>query len=141
MPSKKISISIPTHTYNKITKRYEGNTSATINTQLERYFEALRRERRGLRYILTENECALILDATNGTIHYPESVPLFAYGIRDAIDLDKLDEKWDVDADVLMRKISDAPYITYLTLIDGAERWWNRVSRGETPPYTDLLAD
>jgi len=141
MPVSKMSISLLPKTAAEVKRRNRGNQSATVNSQLARYFEALRRERRGLRNILTENECALILDATNGVSHYPETVNMFAYGVLDAIELDDLDAKWGVDPSELMLKIQNAAYITYLTIIDGAERWWIRVAQGEQPPHTDLLAD
>lgn len=140
MPVEKLSVSIAPDITGQINTRAEGNVSGAINKSLSRYFALLQRGLAELRSQLSEQECALILDATNGSA-FADTITLNMLwaDIEDAVTLDGLDQKWSVDGQVLVAKIKNAGMSGQTALIDASERWWNRVSAGENPGYAELL--
>lgn len=60
--------------------------------------------------------------------------------IADAVSLDGLDRKWQVDGAALVNKLQAGGMIGQAALVDASERWWNRVAAGEQPAYSELLA-
>lgn len=139
MTVTKLSISLMPEVFQEIELREEGNTSGTINKCLERYFMLLARTRAELRECLSEEECALILDAINGVFHSTHTIFLLWIEIKDAIELNSLDRVWKVNGPTLIAKIKNAGLIGQAALIDGAECWWKRKSAGEQPVWQDLL--
>lgn len=143
MPVTKLSMSFRPQIMAEIERRSEvehGNVSGVANKALDRYFALLARARAELRSQLSDNECALILDATNGTMFSDTfSLSHLWAEIADAVSLDGLDQKWEVDGDALVAKIQASGMIGQAALIDASERWWRRVSQGEQPGYGELL--
>ena len=140
MPVQKLSVSLTLDIMAEITTRAEGNISGAINQALERYLALLARARAELRNQLSDHECALIIDATNGTAFADTiSLGMLWDEIEDACQLDQLDRKWDVNGSDMVAKIKAAGMIGQTALIDASERWWNRVSAGEQPAYGELL--
>lgn len=143
MPVTKLSMSFRSAIMAEVEIRSEveqGNVSGVVNKALDRYFALLARSRAELRNQLSENECALILDATNGTMF----ADTFSLGhlwaeIADACDLDGLDRKWKVDGLALVEKVQASGMIGQAALIDASERWWRRVGQGEQPGYGEML--
>lgn len=143
MPVTKLSMSFRPEIMAEIERRAEveqGNLSGVVNKSLDRYLALLARARAELRSHLSENECALILDATNGTAF----VDTFSLGhlwaeIADACDLDALDAKWHIDKSALVATIKNSGIVRQTALIDASERWWRRVGNGEQPSYAELL--
>ena len=140
MPVSKLSISLSPEVAAGIALRDDHNTSGAIDESLARWFEALRRARAELRPQFSEAEQALILDVCNGTIYEPYSIPLLWASVEDGIALDGLAAKWAIDGPALVARLRGLTYTQSAALVDGAERWWKRVSDGEQPPHTDLLA-
>lgn len=142
MPVKKLSVSLSPAASAFIdarSSRADGNTSGTISESLERYAAILARERAELRSQLTPGEQALIIDVTNGSLFYSYSLSMLWAEIEDGCSLDRLDQKWEIDAAALVAKVKAAGIAGQAALVDACERWWNRVGAGEQPPYTDLL--
>ena len=143
MPVTKLSLSFRPQIMAEIERRAEveqGNVSGVVNKALDRYFALLARARAELRNQLSDDECALILDATNGTMFADTfSLSHLWAEIADAVSLDGLDTKWRVDGQALVAKVQAAGMIGQAALIDASERWWRRVSQGEQPGYGELL--
>lgn len=60
--------------------------------------------------------------------------------IADAVSLDRLDEKWEIDGAALVEKIRASGILGQTALIDASERWWRRVANSEQPAYGEMLA-
>lgn len=76
---------------------------------------------------LTERESALILDALNGTMFYDDKVlveSILWQEIADAISLDKLDQKWEVDGPALVAKLKAASHEDATQIVKLAQEFW-----------------
>lgn len=139
---KKIAITISPHILTEVDQRAEyGNVSGALARCLDRYFALLARSLAEWRNQLSDNECALILDATNGTAFADTfSLSHLWAEIADAVNLDGLDRKWSVDGQALVDKLQASGMIGQAALIDASERWWRRVANGEQPAWSEMLA-
>jgi hypothetical protein len=121
--------------------RDESLSTALTRTVL-RYVAILAHERRELRPHFSASECALILDACNGTAFMDAmSVRLLPDGVEDAIQYEQLDAKWDVNGDALMAKLRSTTFAQRMALVDAIQRWWDAVQPGEPSEYGTLLDD
>jgi hypothetical protein len=59
--------------------------------------------------------------------------------VKDGIQLDGLDKKWNINGAALVEKIKSLPYPEKCALIDASERWWNFVASGNQPGWLDTL--
>lgn len=111
--------------------------NAAGNTALERYFEIIASERNTLRKTFTQAELSAILDACNGVWHSPITMGVAALGIGigDALELDGLAAKWQIDGDKLLAKIEQMTQFQHLALIDWIERTWANHDRTD---WSDL---
>lgn len=144
MAVDKISISLMPEVAARIAKRHErgdaGNRSFAIAKQLNRYFDMIDHCKRELRSMLSDKECALILDAFNGTAFMDTvSIRYAWHEIADAIDMDRLDHKWEVDGKALVDKLQSLSFGHLIALVDSTEIWWNRVASGEQLEYGEML--
>jgi len=142
MPVQKFSVSLMENTMKEIEKRYhmEGERSTVINRSLDRYFDLLARTRRELRKLLDDKEMGLILDALNGTAFFDTfGIYLVQHEIADAISMDGLDKKWEVDGKALVEKMNAMNDAQRLALVDAVQCWWDRVANGEQPEYGEAL--
>ncbi len=146
MKAQRFSITMPPSTLEHVAARQanpqdeqSADRSSVIAKSLNRYFYALDSARRALRQRLSEGEQGLILDALNGTLFSePFSVGIIEHEIADAI-ADGYAEKWQVDGPALVEKLTALSYCEKLAIVDAAERWWNRVARGEQPAVGEML--
>lgn len=90
---------------------------------LERYYKAVDATLYAIN--LSYGDAMLIIDALNGYLMTPELPQLLVHNVRDAIQMDHLDAKWDVDGADLIRKLDQLTPIDCLAINDGVERWWN----------------
>lgn len=142
MPVIKQTISLPEPVAASLKLR-DGQLSGAVSRAVMRYLSILAYERRELRQQFSAAECGLILDACNGIAFMDSfSVRLFPAGVRDAIEMDGLDRKWQVDGQTLLVKLDATTFPQRMALVDAVQRWWNRGAEpGEPPAYGDLLAD
>ncbi len=106
---------------------------------LERYYALLRDELAPLRDRLTEGEALLILDAMNGLMTEAHTYRLLWANVADAIRLDGLDRKWEVDGDRLVTLLqSISPGVT-MALCDAVERAWNLVGQGDGRDMREIV--
>lgn len=82
---------------------------------------------------LSEAEWKLINDACDGVIYDTTSARLLWAGIDDAIRLDGLADKWQVDGPVLVNKLRNLSAAQVLAVIDQAERFWAGSIKGAEP--------
>ncbi len=96
--------------------------SSTINTIADRYQETVRRSMP--RFSL--GEWCLIFDSLNGYFARPASTAVggIAINVSDGVELDRLDEKWDVDGRALVEKLRSMSWPQLLAILDASERWW-----------------
>lgn len=99
-----------------------GQRSVVVNRDLERLYTLYQRALR--RASLTVDEACLIVDALNGSLYDARTAGLLPAGVRDAIQLDGLAEKWGVDGDALVQKLSALDEFSCMAIIDAAERVW-----------------
>lgn len=117
-----------------------GERADTIRESLERYFYLLAKGRASLREKLTENEMALIIDNENGTINSAPHIPVVWYNVEDGINLNGLDEKWNIDGPALLDKLKNLQIHECFALVDAAERYWEANTKGDAPErFLDAL--
>ena len=121
MIGKKTSVYITANIEKQIMQRGD-NRSGIINRDLERYYTVLDRALRTVS--LTENEALLIVDVLNGSILDTLSVRMLWAGVEDAINLDKVDEKWGINGAALVEKLRSLGEIQCLAVVAAAERFW-----------------
>ena len=108
----------------KIAERTGHNLSAgTVAARdLERYYSLLDSELPEL----SPNEWNLLRDALNGTLTETSSMKMLWLDAADAIALDSLAEKWDVDGKALVERLRSFSLAQYYAVADAVERWWAR---------------
>lgn len=112
----------------------------TANRALERYFHILGERRRRLKDSLTQAELSLLVDACNGIVWWDaECIKLLPREIEDAIMLNKLDEKWDVDEQALLARLKELDLLALCALMDWVERFWSGPYLKEKPDYSQIL--
>jgi hypothetical protein len=104
------------------------NTGAaeTIRRDLERYYAIMQAELRPIQATMTPSEALLICDALNGTLIGPDTPKHLHAEIADAIDLEHLDEKWQVNGPNLLALIEAWTPGQSMAVCDAVQRWWKR---------------
>ena len=120
MATKSVSVNLQPEILGALAER--GQRAPTINRDLERLYTLYERALR--RIDLSVEEACLIVDALNGSLYDAKTARLLPATIRDAIQLDGLDRKWDVDGEALVEKLSGLDDLTCMAIIDAAERFW-----------------
>ena len=120
MATKSVSVNLQPHILDELAER--GQRAPTINRDLERLYTLYQRALR--RVSLTVDEACLIVDALNGSLYDARTAGLLPAGVRDAIRLDGLDQKWSVDGESLVQKLSELDDLACMAIIDAAERVW-----------------
>lgn len=116
-----------------------GTPTQAINEGLERYYQLLARTRKAMENKFAAAELALIADSCNGTLFEAWSIPLLHANIEDAITLDRLNEKWGVEEELLLDKLKALTHVECHAMVDAVERFWKATARGETIEYADIL--
>ncbi len=124
----KIAIYLPDSLLNELSARGD-NRSGTISRDLERLYTLYNR---ALATVSLElNEAYLIVDALNGVLMDANNAKLLWAEIEDAIKLDHLDQKWQVDSKALVEKLRNLNEIQAMAIIDAAERFWQAQKDGK----------
>jgi hypothetical protein len=113
-------------------QRHEQAQAHQEGRDLARYQALLAQGRQTLREKFVDKELAAILDTLNG--HWfaePWSVGYIAAEVADAIELNGLDQKWELSGPALLHTLQGLSFLESMALADAVERWWNRVSAGE----------
>lgn len=133
--STKLSITLHPDTHAKIEAKqdsFDGNFSGTVEKLLSRYLDLLQREQVELNRMFAPNEKGLIVDALNGTgFLYPFSVQMVCAAIEDALSMDGLGKKWEIEEDVFLSKINTLSNGQKHALVDAVQAWWGAVGNGK----------
>ncbi len=100
----------------------DGSTSGAIYAAIDRLGYLLKTAMP----TLTDDEWQLIYDARNGAINTPASQAVSGLigAIEDAIDLDHLDKKYDIDGVALLAKLKKLDRVGRMAVLDSAEQYW-----------------
>lgn len=120
MATKTVSINFQPEIMDALAER--GQRAPTVNRDLGRLYTLYDRALR--RLDLTVDEACLIVDALNGTIHDVRSGVRFWIDVQDAIELEGLAEKWNVDGKALIEKLTALDELSCMAIVDAAERFW-----------------
>jgi hypothetical protein len=99
-----------------------SNRNHIIHRDLERLYTLYRLALREMK--LTLPECWFIADMLNGSLMDANTAGLIWAEAEDAIALDGLDKKWQVDGKALVKKLKALSHVQALALVDAAERFW-----------------
>jgi hypothetical protein len=109
-----------------LTDRANPPTNATFSQvaqrDLERYYTLL--DLALTQVQLSDGEASLIVDAMNGTLINLQAAQLLPAEIEDAIALDSLDRKWEVDGAALVAKLQGMSLLQRMAICDAVERFW-----------------
>ena len=126
---KKTTVTLPPESVNQIDARRGGEAvSMQVNADLEMLWEILVIGLREAKTLLSPTEASLILDVQNGVFISPVAVWIrggLAHQIEDAIKHDQLDQKWKIDGEKLVEKLTNAPPLVVVALLDWARVFWN----------------
>ena len=108
-----------------IATRTDGSIGAIAERDLTRYYLLLAHELKRLK--LSSNEAMFFCDLLNGTLSdfHINPANMLLIDALDGIDMDKLDQKWELDKG-LLAKISEFNILQAAAIIDGVERFWMR---------------
>jgi hypothetical protein len=113
--------------------------SGTLNAVADRYQSIVRRAMPKLAL----NEWMLIMDAMSSTFAQ-SGADIDAYGlvhnIEDAIALDGLDKKWEIDGSILIQKLRGHSFAGLVALLDAVERYWAKGTRVVEDPRAEIEA-
>lgn len=119
----------------------QGELAQTAATALERYFYLLANRRGELRGQFSDSELGLLCDACNGSRYgVASNVKHLPIGIEDAVKLDRLDQKWEIDGAALVSKLKELDLLSLCTLVDGIERFWSGAYHKENADFSQVLA-
>ncbi len=99
-----------------------SNRSQIIHRDLQRLYTLYRLALREVK--LTLPECWFLVDMLDGSLMDANTAGLLWAEAEDAIALDGLDAKWQVDGKALVKKLKALSHVQALALVDAAERFW-----------------
>jgi hypothetical protein len=105
-------------------ERFAESPEAALRTgqDMERYRWLLDQALAGLQF--SRGEACLICDALNGTWLLNDTWRWWPAEVEDAIRLNGLDDKWEVDAKALLSKVNGLTPTELCAVADAAERFW-----------------
>lgn len=111
--------------------------SLTAQRDLERYYALLAAELRTV--TLSPNEAQLLVDANNGTLWEPHTMRLLWAGVDDAILLDGLAAKWQVNGKELVATLRLLTPGQTVAVVDAVERTWSALTADPDRLMADTL--
>lgn len=119
-----------------------GSVSAGSENAVNAYVNIRPRVLRELKNQFTKEELSLIVDSLNGTIFDPKLATnnsMLSAGIEDSISFDGIDEKWGVDKESILNKITNLSAAHTYFLMEEISRFWN-IPKAYGAPTPDLEA-
>lgn len=136
--SRRVTIHIPESLEAALRER-DSNLSASLRDALERYLDLVRHECAALNDMLSDGEIGMIFDVMRKRRLRPGWERFLPDHIDVAGRLDRLDQKWGVEAPDLAAKLTRMNRAQLVALVDAAARHWQRASVGENPSVRDAL--
>ena len=133
MPTR-INISV---TSDALYKSLSGSVQAGALYVLDAFPALYQRTLADMRGTFSEAELSLILDIHNGTLLTPGIAGQhIGIAVRDSIELDGSDSKWEIDGNALLGKIEPLPIFARACLELWAVGYWEDSDR----PVSDYIA-
>ena len=113
------------------------NLNAGVTYALEAFLPLYRRTLHEIRGKFTEGELSLLIDVSNGLCLTPGIAGQHTITqVADGCDLDKLDEKWEIDKKTFVEKLESLPIFSLACLEVWATGFWcSKNSQGEVGTY------
>lgn len=94
----------------------------------------------GLRGVFSPNEIKLMVDAFNTLALTPSHAGQnLVVQIEDAVSIEKLDEKWDVDANAFLPKLRDLDRFQAACMEIALKGFWEQFSRDDGIPLEEWI--
>jgi hypothetical protein len=109
-------------------QRGTDNFSQKVQEIITDHYYMLLRTKKEVEGVFTEKEWNCIKDALNGSM-LPANISyrtMLKAQIEDAVLLDKIDEKWGIDAEALVRKIGGLTEFQCYTISKMVDEFWNQ---------------
>lgn len=134
MTTEKITISINQTLLDQIQQRTgkDGNRSAEISMALNNWYTTMMQLKINMDLMFSDEEKGLIIDATNGVyVGDMFNATLIWANVDDSIDMDGLDEKWNVDdPKALVDKLRKLSPAHCWALVEAIRDWWDVDNQG-----------
>lgn len=101
-----------------------GNLAAIVTHFTDTYYHVRASFAQWIKQKFSENELKLILDADNGLSFSVQLIAGYLAHLEDAIAIDGLDTKWDVDAKTFLGKIKAMPKHELMMLHEWSHWFW-----------------
>lgn len=102
-----------------------GSLNAAGSYIMAAWLPLMHRTLHDLKGVFTADELMLMIDRHNGVMLSPDYAgQSLALGVRDSIELDRTDQKWNVDKDRMLNKIDALPVFTRACLEVWAVAFW-----------------
>lgn len=128
MANNRIQFVVDNQTLDRLTPTGEiQSPSLSAKRAVERYYSLINWSLREVQYHFSYAEIALIADVLNGIgFHSWEMQPSrsLRMNLIDAIEMDRLDEKWQVDATVFRGKLNALTDAQAAAVIEAIDLWW-----------------
>ena len=136
MKSEPIQFRLDEEYFNQMRPSLEGqHPNQLAKRTVERYYNLLRWSLHEVESNFTLGEIGLITDVLNGLMfHSWEITPAqnLRMNVADAIDVDGVDKKWEVDAASLRQKLLSLTNAQAAAVIEAINQWWNDPERKVT---------
>jgi hypothetical protein len=112
-----------------------GDASNRIHEICDRYLEIVRQDMPSL----SQSEWAALIDCLNSTLRNTQTIQHLEYGIRDAVDMDNLADRWCFDGDDLCNRLGAMTYSQKAAIIEAVDRFWSEYG-GKSVEIAEALA-
>ena len=131
---KSVNVRLPERAGERLQARANGNISRQVYKDLAGFWNILDIGLRSASTSITRNEARLMLDVMNGV--FVESFEPWINGgfyqaIHDAIIMDNLDEKWEIDKGQLLKKVKNFDSLEIIAIIDWCLVWWSSEGKSQ----------
>ena len=134
-----ITVAVTQPQMDTITARLDSwisSKTGRVTEDLEAYWAVLRIGMDRVRQVLTSDEAKLVLDVQNGAAALGGQPGIWIRGglvlnVEDGIELNKYDEKWDIDGTDLVRKLQRMGAGEIAALLDWCRLMWERCDDDE----------
>lgn len=115
-----------------------GNLTAAATWMVEAYAAVRQHGIASLRKYFTIDELLMILEAENGLLFSPRMISGYISHIEDAMLIDRVHEKYGVDSELMIAKISSIGKAELVILHDWMNYYWYGKLK-ERPPMREYL--
>lgn len=111
--------------------RKDLSVPVSIDNILADFLQIFYAEKKKLKGYLSKNEAMLIVDAQNAYLNNGATASLLQHQIYDAIELEGLANKWEVDGPDLIKKLEALSHFEKFVIEEMAEECWSRAGASD----------